>query len=38
MELAVGYQQEDTCCRCYYVLTGEMYFAKDVVAADTAAA
>jgi hypothetical protein len=35
-ELVVGCQPEDTYCRCYFVLTGEMYFAGEVVAADVA--
>jgi hypothetical protein len=34
MTLSVGYQLEDTCCRCCYVLIGGMCFAEDVVAAD----
>jgi hypothetical protein len=35
--LTIGYQLEDTCCRCCYVLTDEMYFAKGVVVADIVA-
>jgi hypothetical protein len=32
----LGYQPEDTYCRCYFVFTGEMYFADEVVVADVA--
>jgi hypothetical protein len=34
MELVVGYQLGDTYCRCCFVLSGEMYFAEEVVVAD----
>jgi hypothetical protein len=34
MALAVGCQPEDTYCQCCFVLTGEMYFAKEVASVD----
>jgi hypothetical protein len=36
IELVVGYQLGDTYCRCYFVLSGEMYFAEEVVVANVA--
>jgi hypothetical protein len=36
MELVVGYQLGDNYCRCCFVLSGEMYFAEEVVVADVA--
>jgi hypothetical protein len=35
-ELVAGYQPRDTYCRCCFVLSGEMYFAEEVVVADVA--
>jgi hypothetical protein len=37
-ELVVGCQLEETYCRCYFVLTGELYFAEEVAMADVAVA
>jgi hypothetical protein len=31
MALATSCQLEDTCCRCYFVLLGEMHFVEAVV-------
>jgi hypothetical protein len=35
-ELVVGYQLGDTYCRCYFVLSGEMYFDEEVSMANVA--
>jgi hypothetical protein len=36
MELVVSYQSGDTYCQCFFVLSGEMYFAEEVAMADVA--
>jgi hypothetical protein len=33
-ELVVGYRPGDTYCQCCFPLSGEMYFAEEVVVAD----
>jgi hypothetical protein len=36
-ELDVGCQVGDTYCRCFFVLTGEVYFAEEFAMADAIA-